>query len=317
VTLAQRRQTDKAIASFQQALELKPHLADAHHNLGLALVEKGMLAEAAISFEHYLRHRPNSAQGHYHSGNALRKLGRLKEALASYGQAIQLQPNFADAYGNMGVVLLDQWRLEEAVSCLKQALRLQPDRPELHYNLGLALTRHGEAEEAACSFRQAVQLRPNYVAAHSALLLALHYTSGNDSAALFREHRLWASRHADPLAPPEQLAPRNRDPERRLRIGYISPDFREHPVAYFIDPILAAHDRAGFEMIGYADVPAPDAVTHRLQSRTDGWRSLAALSDADATEEIRKDEIDILVDLQVIPARIGCWSLPANRRLFK
>jgi protein O-GlcNAc transferase len=297
VTFAQQKQVDKAIASFQQALQLKPELADAYHNLGLALMEKGMLTEAAASFGQFLYLRPNSAPGHCSAGNALRRLGRLEEALASYHRAIQLQPTLADAHGGMGVVFLDQWKLDEAVRCLKEAVRLQPDRPELHHSLALALVRHGEAEEGASSFRQAVQLRPNYAAAHSALLLTLHYASGNDSAALFHEHRLWAGRHADPLAPTKPPAPSNHDPQGRLRIGYVSPDFREHPVAYFIEPILTAHDRTGFEVIGYADVAGPDAVTRRLQSHTDGWRSLAGLTDEEATEIIRKDEIDILVDL--------------------
>src|SRR5207302_1027284 len=116
-------------------------------------------------------------------------------------------------------------------------------------------------------------------------------------AALFNEHCLWANQHADALAPSQPASPSNRDPEHRLRIGYVSPDFREHPVAYFIEPILSAHDRTAYEVIGYADVPMPDAVTRRLQSRADQWQSLAGLSDAEAAERIRKDEIDILVDL--------------------
>lgn len=297
VTFAQRKQVDRAIARFQQALQLKPNLADAHHNLGLALLEKGMLAEATVSLGQYLRLRPNSVQGHCRAGNVLRRLGRLEEALASYGQAIQLQPDCAEAYSNIGLVFLDEWKLAEAVGSLREAVRLQPDRAESHYNLGLALMRHGEAEEAARSFRQAVKLRPNYAAAHSAFLMALHYTAGIDAATLFEEHRLWARQHADSLAPTQPPAPSNRDPERRLRLGYVSPDFREHPVAYFLAPILAAHDRTGFAVIGYADVPKPDAVTCRLQSQADEWRSLVRLSDAEATAMIRKDEIDILVDL--------------------
>jgi protein O-GlcNAc transferase len=126
-------------------------------------------------------------------------------------------------------------------------------------------------------------------------LLALQYLPHLNGAHLLAEHQLWARRHTG--APAEAPPVADRNPERRLRIGYVSGDFRDHPVAAFIEPILSAHDRQAVEVFCYVDVPAPDKFTERLRRHVDAWRSLAGLSDAVAAQLVRADRIDILVDL--------------------
>ena len=140
-------------------------------------------------------------------------------------------------------------------------------------------------------------MRPDDAPVHSNLLLAMQYQSGADPQEILAEARRYARQHADPLA--GTIEPRLRRPAagRRLRIGYVSADFREHPVVSFLEPILAAQDRDRFEIFGYADVLQPDATTRRLQSYADHWRSLVGLSDGQAAQRIRRDDIDILVDL--------------------
>jgi predicted O-linked N-acetylglucosamine transferase (SPINDLY family) len=125
----------------------------------------------------------------------------------------------------------------------------------------------------------------------------MHYGPGIDRAELFAEHQRWAAQHAAELSPITRSATNGFNPHRRLRIGYVSADFREHPVAHFIGPVLAARDRAQFEVIGYSDVPQPDESTKRLSAQMDEWREISGLSDEALAELVVRDGIDILVDL--------------------
>ncbi|MFQ5545679.1 MAG: FkbM family methyltransferase, partial [Acidiferrobacterales bacterium] len=181
--------------------------------------------------------------------------------------------------------------------CYQQALTLKPDFAEAHNNLGNALKEQGKLTEAIAAYRQALALKPDFTDAHSNLLLCLHYGADTEPAAVFIEHQRWAEQHALSLA--DTIDPHANDPtpNRRLRIGYLSPDFRTHSVAYFVEPLLAAHDRAGFEVICYANVVRPDSLTKRLQSLVHKWRNIVPLSDAEVADLVREDGVDILVDL--------------------
>jgi predicted O-linked N-acetylglucosamine transferase (SPINDLY family) len=287
----------EAAASLRQSLHLRPGFAAAHNHLGVVLAQQWQLEEAVASFRQAVRLEPDLAEAHKNLGQALLSQGKPAEAAASLQQLVRLQPDLAEVHNFLGRALTAQWHLDEAAACYRQAVRLEPDFAEAHYNLGLALLRQGDAAEAAASFRLAVRLRPTYATAHSALLLSLHYGLQADPAALYDEHRRWAGRHAGPLAPAETPRSENADPQRCLRVGYVSPDFREHPVALFIEPVLAVHDRRRLHITCYADVARPDEVTRRLQAQTDGWRSIVGVSDEEAAQLIRGDQIDILVDL--------------------
>jgi predicted O-linked N-acetylglucosamine transferase (SPINDLY family) len=163
--------------------------------------------------------------------------------------------------------------------------------------LGVALLEQGQAHEAAECFRRAVALKPDFLVAHSNLLCTLLFCPGCDAATIFEEHRRFNQLHAEPLANLIRPHENDRTPDRRLRIGYVSPDFREHCQSYFTVPLFAAHDREMFEIFCYSDVAKPDHVTARVRSLADAWRSITGLSDQDVADLIRQDEIDTLVDL--------------------
>jgi predicted O-linked N-acetylglucosamine transferase (SPINDLY family) len=129
------------------------------------------------------------------------------------------------------------------------------------------------------------------------LLFTLNYHPGLDPATVYEEHLRWSRVHADPLRSFIQPHGNDRTPDRRLRIGYVSPDFREHPVGHFLLPLLAQHDRGHFEIYCYAQVPAPDGLTRQLQAHADRWQSLIGLSDAQAADLVRHHQIDILIDV--------------------
>ena len=153
------------------------------------------------------------------------------------------------------------------------------------------------ADEAIALYRTAQALRPEDRDAVSNMLFAMHCLADADPAEVFAEHRKWDELFARPPANQNKPLEVDRDPKRRLRVGYVSPDFREHSVGFFIENLLAAHDPNVVEIFGYADLAKSDAMTARLQKLFGQWRNVTGISDQNLSEMIRKDKIDILVDL--------------------
>jgi protein O-GlcNAc transferase len=299
IVLVQQRKPAEAAASFRRALAARPDFAMAHGNLGNALREQGDLDGAAASFREAIRLEPNLAEAHSNLGSVLQQQGRLEEAEACLRQALRLKPDSAEIAYNLGIVLWRLERFDEAIACNERAVRLRPDHAEAHANLGNALMERGQVDEAVAEYRAALQLKPGAVHIHSNLIRILHYHPGCDPRAIADECRRWNARHAEPLASEIRPHANLPDPERRLRIGYISPDFRDHADSFFTVPLLSHHDHGRFEVICYAQVARPDALTERLRGYADIWRDIVGLSDQQVAELVRGDRIDILVDLKV------------------
>jgi protein O-GlcNAc transferase len=297
IALQQLGQYAEAVASYRRAIELKPELVLAHNNLGLVLQRQGAFAEALACFQHAAQLQPNMAEAHLNLGAALQAQGRLREAMDSYRRALQAKPDYVEAYGNLGNAAQQLGQLDEALVLYRHALQLRPDSADLHNNLANVWKDAGCLKEALASYRQAIALRPDYAEAHSNLVYTLYFCDDYDARAIYAAHREWAQRHAQPLA--RFLRPHGNDraPQRRLRIGYVSPDLREHPVGRFLLPLLEAHDHRQFEIFCYASMLFPDAISARLQAAADVWRVAGSLSDEQLTEQIRQDGIDVLVDL--------------------
>ena len=269
---------DEAIAGQRRALELKPDDASGHNKLGIALMERGRLDEAIASFRRSLHHRPDFAGTHCNLGNALAERGRMDEAILSHRRALELDPDFVGAHINLGNALRDRGRLDEAAASYERALKLKPGDPVTLSHLGTALKDQGRLEEAVANYRGAVA-RTNDRGTHSSLLFTLNFCPGYDGRALCEEHRVWNQRYAGHLAEFIRAHTNDRSPNRRLRIGYVSPDFRTHCQAFFTLPLLSSHDHSKFEIFCYSDVTNPDQITERLRSHADVWRASAGLSD--------------------------------------
>jgi predicted O-linked N-acetylglucosamine transferase (SPINDLY family) len=288
--------------AFEQAIDHYRALTDAGHadadvdaRLGLSLGRLGRLEEAVRCYEAGLARSPDAFVLHNDFALVLAALHRHEEAEQHLRRARALNPGFVGAAINLGNVLTDVRRLDEAIGCYRDALELEPGHADALNNLGNALKNRGDVLAAIPCYRDAVRARPGFAQAHSNLLFALQYDPGVEPAELLREHRRWTEQHAAHLFPPE-VPQLGGDPDAVLRIGYVSGDFRAHPIGYFIEPALANHG-PGFHVTCYADDAVADDVTARLRQLPDRWRSTAGLSDADVADLVRADRIDILIDL--------------------
>ena len=282
---------------YRQILEREPAHSDSLHLLGVIALQTGHPEPALALVQRAVDLRPDGAVYRNNLGQVLERLGRYDEASRAYETAISLDPDYAEAYNNWGRVLERRDHLADAEACYRNAIRLDPAYAEPHTNLGNVLKDRGELDEAIAAYRRAIEIRPDLSFLHSNLLLTLHYHPGYSPAELAREHREWAERHVAPLAVYARAHPNEPEPERLLRIGYVSPDFREHSVARFILPILEEHDRRQVDVFAYADVPRPDHVTAVIREHVDHWRDVADLGDEALADLIRSDQIDVLVDL--------------------
>jgi predicted O-linked N-acetylglucosamine transferase (SPINDLY family) len=295
-TLTNLGKLDEAIAALRRAIGFKPDYPEAYSNLGVALQIRGKLNEAVAAFRQAIGINPGSTGALCNFGNALMKQGKFDEAIAALGRAIAVKPDYAEAYSNLGAALQRQGKLEEAIAACRRAIAVKPDYAEAYSNLGAALQRQGKLDEAIAAYRQAIAVDPDYAQAHSNLAFCLNYVDRVAAEDVFAAHRDWGSCLARQTPRPSAYA-NDRQTGRRLRIGYVSPDFRQHSVSYFFEPLLKEHDRRAVEAFCYAEVARPDRVTARLEGLADGWRTTVGLSDAELAERVRADGVDILIDL--------------------
>ena len=297
VVAYQKGQADASIELIRRAIAISPLVAEYHSNLGNILKEQGQLEEAIAACRQAIAINPNLPDAYNNLGNALRGMRQVEESIAACRQAIQLNPQLAEPYNNLGLALKDIGQLEEAAVASRRAIQLNPDMAEAHNNLGNILKDQGLLEEALVAYDRATTLNPSNSVFASNRVYLLHFHPRYSAQAIYEAHRQWNRQYAAPLQ--STLRPHANDcsPERRLKIGYVSPDLREHPVGRFLLPLLQAHDRSQVEVFCYSHVSVPDDLTRHLQENTDTWRSTMGLSDEQLAEMIRADGIDILVDL--------------------
>jgi len=288
-------QYSEAVAYYRIAVRLKPEFAEVYNNLGNALAAQGLLDEAVANYQEGLRLMPQAAEMHNNLGNALCAKGQLAMAISSFQRALHYKPDYARAMNNLGNALFAQGVLGEAAIHFQHAIRLQPNYAEAYNNLGNVLYAQGQHEAAIQTYRQAVDIQPEDADTYSNLLFCMCYTN-NTPHEIFTAHQRWDARYGVPAQRHPQH-PVAADSTRRLRVGYVSPDFRNHSVARFFEPLLANHDPQVVETFCYADVAHPDAATARLRALSNHWRSICGLSYDEVAGQIRRDEIDILVDL--------------------
>ncbi len=288
-------QTDQAVTAYEQAIKLNPELTEAHNNLGTLFFTTGQPDKALSAYDRVLQLQPNNAITHGNRGNALKELGKSDDAIKAYQRAIELQPKNAESHYNLGILFESMGYSGDALNAYDEAVKINPELTEAYCNHGVVLVDLGRPGEAEKSYRRAIELKPDYTKAHSNLLFSLNYRTDLTKKELYDAHCDWDQKHSQ--IKPLSLPPRHRRTQHRLRIAYVSPDFRNHSVAFFFSPLLSEHNREDFEIYCYSNTSCTDSVTERIKSKTDHWRSIVNMPDKDVAKLIQKDNIDILVDL--------------------
>lgn len=288
------RRYEDACESLRRAIALDPHSAEAHNNLGNALRELGQHDESLLSFERAILLRPHFAQALNNAGVALSERGRHVDAAQYFRRAVDSDPEFVEAILNFGACLRQCEELTEAIDCFERAIALEPENKKAHAYRGLALLEVARIDDGLTALRRALEIDPDYMRARNNYLFGLNYQPGLSGAALLEEHKEFGRRYAHLGA---RIFANARDPDRRLRIAYISPDFKRHSCSFFTEPLLAAHDPAAVEIFCYSDVQSPDATTVRLRRHVPHWRDTSKLLTAQFIETVLADQIDIAIDL--------------------
>jgi predicted O-linked N-acetylglucosamine transferase (SPINDLY family) len=297
LALTANRQLDEAVEALCEAVRLRPDFAEAWFNLANARHKRGDLNDALAAFRRALELRPDWPEAQINLGNTLLALRQFEEAASSYREAFVLQPDNVDALNNLGSAERDLGHADQAIAAFRRCIALRPDFHIAYCNLGNVLRDSGQIEEAVEAYRKAVEICPHDIISHSNLAYAVHFHPDYDAADILRENHSWNAVHAAGLRGEWRRHTNDRDPERRLRIGYIGADFRDHCQSLFTIPLMSHHDHERFEITCYANLPRPDSVTRRIMQYANRWQVVAGRSDEEVAEEIRADQIDILVDL--------------------
>jgi protein O-GlcNAc transferase len=290
---------DEAIDALRKALEQNPTMAAAYFYLGSALQQAGHFAEAIVSFRMASILRPDSPEAHYNLGMALAAQGGWEQAIEAYRAALKLRPVYAEAYNNLGNCLQRLEKLDEAATSIRKAIILRPKDASIHSNLGNTYKDMGRLDDAIPCYGRASHLQPDCELWRSNRVYALHFKPGVEPEALLQEHLEWDRQYGQPLAMFIRAHENDRTADRRLRIGYISADFRGHVVGRNIVPLIREHDRRQFEIFCYYNFGKEDDLTAWFREHADGWRTIAGMTDEQVVNQVQSDTIDILVDLSL------------------
>jgi protein O-GlcNAc transferase len=288
--------TPPSEALLRAAMEREPERALHHNNYGSFLGQMGRYVEAEKAFRDATELDSNYAKAHANLAVALVKMNRFAEAEVASNTAIALQPDLPQAYGALGSALDGLGRPVAAIKGLFAALERSPSSHEVAMQLAKLLGDMGRQDAATALQQSLVSRYPDDPALRGNLLYGLHHTYGDDGAFLLREHMAWSARHAEPLSANIQPHRNDRSIDRRLRVGYVSADFREHPASRFLLPLIEAHDPKQVEVFCYNDVLEPDHLTKRFEAAAHVWRNTGTFSDGELAKQVREDAIDILVD---------------------
>jgi predicted O-linked N-acetylglucosamine transferase (SPINDLY family) len=304
------RRPEEALASYDRALGLKPGLASAHANRGVALLESRHLAGALASFDHAIRLAPGNAEAHANRALVLLRLGRPGDALAACDAALGLNPGHATALAHRGLVLQQLGRMEEAAACYGRAVALRPDAAFLYGTWLHACMKVCDWSRWESSVAEMLgMLEAGLPVAPPFALLAV-----TDSAARQRRAAEILVQSRFP-AVPEPRTPDRRPRTERLRLGYFSADFHDHPTMYLMAELFERHDRDRFELMAFSFGPdRRDAMRRRVETAFDRFLDVRDRSDGEIAALARELEVDIAVDLKGFTQdhRIGIFAHRAS-----
>jgi predicted O-linked N-acetylglucosamine transferase (SPINDLY family) len=323
---------NNALESYRKALSIKPDYSEAHNNLGNILSDQGNFKDAIEAYRNAIFINPNYYEAHNNLGVAFKDTSKLEEAVEAYDKAISIKSDFAEAYNNKGVALKHQNKIVEALEAFNAALNINANHPETSNNLGDCLRhlgRHSEAlelfqktvsldpkykkayvnigfvlqdmgrsEDAEHAYRKAMALDPDFSDAFSNMLFSMSYNDKYEMDHIVEQHLLFSEQFEKDKSDKLANFKNDNDENRSLNIGFVSADFRNHPVADFFIPILAAlKEQTDLKLFAYYNYLKEDSRTAETKNYMNTWRSIWGKSDEDAKAIIKSDKIDILFDL--------------------
>lgn len=297
IIYAQLGNNDLAIQYLKKSLQFNESNADAYFALGIAFEKTGNIGEAITFYQKTIEVKPNYIKAYENLGNIFKEKGLINEAIIIYEKAVNLHTDNPDVYNSLGNIFIKKWRIDDAIALYQQALQKNPADVSAYNNLGNAFQIKGDPENAEMYYRHAVKLDPDNAVPYQNLLFVMNYNPCHKAKTILAENLRFAKRFEEPILSSIYPYANERSQHRRLKIGYVSPDFKAHSVSCFIEPVIAVHNKEQFEIFCYSLVSEEDEVTERFQKYADHWRNITGISDEKAAEFIRDDGIDILIDL--------------------
>jgi predicted O-linked N-acetylglucosamine transferase (SPINDLY family) len=286
----------EAASCYLRLLQIKPKAVEILLNLGGLYAATGNFAGAIDCCQRAIAIQPRNEIACFNLGKAYELDMDYDKAIAAYRKALKLKPAYIAALTNLGAALRKQGAIDEAIQCTSRTLKLNPRETCALNNLAALYKDCGYIARATRCYRRALKVNPEFPVARSGYLFTLNYDPALTAAEIYEEHKVWgAFQTAGKIT--RQGHRNNRAPDRRLRIGYVSPDLKSHSVACFIEALLARHNKTDYEILCYAGVARPDSVTERLRGYCDGWLDIHGKQDRAVAQRIYQDEVDILVDL--------------------
>jgi len=285
----------KAKQEYERAIRKDPNYAEAYSNLGNTLKEMGRLDEAVASYNKAIHVSPNFAEAYNNRGLVLKELRQLDEAVKSYNKAIEIRSDYAEAYSNRGNILQELEQLDEAVMSYNKAIQYKIDNADAYNNRGNALKSLGLIVEAIGSYREAVRINPNHAVAQSNLLFCMQYGNDITNKKLYLAHKKWGDLQRKWLKTNKTEFINAKDCNKKLRIGFVSPSFKRHPVGFFIASLFE-NKSDDAEFVCFSDTNLDDMSEH-IKQLSDEWIDIRSMTDNDVANMIRNKGVDIAIDL--------------------
>ena len=296
-TLRMSGDITRAERVYRKVLRKNPANCSALEGMGTILLVQRKLDKAIATFQKLLRHDPRNVAVNCNLGITLSLRGNWEDALATFENIENSSQEFTEIHNYIGTALAALGRVDEAMDRYRQAISLNPGSADSHKHLAHLLRGQGRVKEAIAEYRLGLRIRPGDAQMHSNLLLCLNCAESMNAKETFAEHKLWGTRQSQTVLALRDEYQNTPDPDRRLRIGYISSDFRWHSVAYFVHDLFEETNKSEFETYGYANVKKPDSMSENLRQRLSNWRDITRMTTSEVVKLIRNDEIDVLVDL--------------------
>ena len=285
----------KSICAFQKALEINPDHIDSLNNLGVALKQTGKYESAIKKFKQALRKDSKFSSSHNNLAGAYMIIGDIEKAIIHFKKAIECDPQIPEYHKNIAGAYRKQYQFKLAEEHLSLALMYKPDYFQALNDYGVIFKDQGNNRQAYKIFCKLVEQKDDFIEAQSNRLYLLHYLDELSPEFIYKEHIIFGKKFIDNKKKINKI---EKDiNEKHIRVGYVSPDFRRHSVSLFIESVLKNHDTKKFDVFCYSNVSNPDEVTRSLQSLKVNWRNIYGVPDSLVCKHIKKDKIDILVDL--------------------